>query len=111
MNPIIKAQIRLTNGKLACKANMARCVVRGSKDISKNVLGFGFTPEYRELYVVRLEREGYIWREITHGMGIHGHHPTFRQLIKTTAALGYEIEVLPEALAPLPSHARKARQA
>ena len=99
-NPKIRARMRLENGKLASKANMARLVVRGTKDISKTILGLGIPPDYRELYVVMRETEGYIWREVTHGMGINGHHQTFRSLIRETAHLGYEIEVLPEPIAP-----------
>jgi hypothetical protein len=95
----IKAHIRIENWRLVSAANTARLVVRGTKDISRNVLGRGFTPEYRELWVVMHEDQGYIWREITHGMGINGHHPTLRDLVRTTACLGYEIELLSEPLA------------
>jgi hypothetical protein len=97
-NPKIKARIRLENGKLISKANAARLVIRGTKDISKTVRGCGFTPEYRELWVVAREPEGYIWRERVHAMGINGHHQTLRALIYATVWLGYEIEVLPEPL-------------
>jgi hypothetical protein len=98
MNPKIKARVRIENRKLASKANASRLIVRGTKDISKtmHVRGFTFTPEYRELYVVMLESEGYIWREIKHGCGINGHHPTLRELVSNTVCQGYEIEVLPE---------------
>src|SRR6185437_2121799 len=97
-NPRIKARITLENGRLISEANVSRFIVRGTKDISKNVLGYGFKPEYRELYVVMREPQGYIWREVTHGMGINGHHETLREMLRTTASQGYEIEVLPEPL-------------
>ena len=96
MNPKIKAHVRLENGKLISKANASRLVVRGNSDISKNVLVRGISPEYRETWIVMLEPQGYIWREVTHGMGINGHHRTLRDLVRSTACLGYEIEVLPE---------------
>ncbi len=95
-NPKIKAHVRLENGRLICNANASRLVVRGKTDISRSVLGHGFTPEYRELWVVMHERDGYIWREVTHAMGINGYHPTLRALVKSVACAGYEIEVLPE---------------
>ncbi len=98
-NPKIKAHIRIENGKLISRANASRLVVRGTKDISKNVLGLHIAPDYREMWIVALEPEGYIWREITHAMGINGHHRTLRELVRSTAALGYEIEVLQEPIA------------
>lgn len=98
MTKTIKAHVRIENWRLASAVNITRLVVRGTKDISRNVLGYDFKPEYRELYVVMREQEGYIWREVTHGMGINGHHPTLRDLVRSTACLGYEIEVLPEPL-------------
>lgn len=100
MNPKIKARVRIENGKLASKANASRMIVRGAKDISKtmHVRGFTFSPEYRELYVVMLEPNGYIWREVKHGCGINGHHRTLRELVRNTVCQGYEIEVLPEPI-------------
>jgi hypothetical protein len=94
----IKAHIRLENGRLISKANATRFVVRGKKDISKTVLGFNFTPSYREQWVIVHEPEGYIWREVTHALGINGHWPTIRDLVRGTAAQGYEIEVLAEPI-------------
>ncbi len=96
----IKAHIRLENGRMVSAANVRRIVVRGNKDISKNHLGLGFTPSYRETWVVMHEPKGYIWREITHGCGINGHFPTLRALVLRTAAAGYDIEVLPDDVAP-----------
>lgn len=96
----IKAHIRLENGRLISKANASRFVVRGDKDISKTVRGYNFSPDYREQYIIVREPEGYIWREVTHAMGINGHRRTIRDLVRDTAALGYEIEVLPE---PVPA--------
>lgn len=94
----IRAHVRIENWRLVSVANKARLVVRGTKDISETVRGCGLTPEYRELWVVMHEQDGYIWREVTHGMGINGHHPTLRDLVRSTACLGYEIELLPEPL-------------
>ena len=95
-NPTIKAKFRLENGKLITKANQSRLIVRGRKDISRTVLGYGFKPNYRETFIVMREPEGFIWREVTHGMGINGHHRSFLDLIRNTAYQGYEIELLPE---------------
>lgn len=99
-NPRIKAHVRLENGRLISKANAPRLIVRGTKDISKNVLGLGFTPDYREIYVVMHEPKGWIFREVNHGMGIAGHCRTLRDLVRKTTCswLGFEIEVLPEPL-------------
>lgn len=99
-NPKIKAHVRLENGKLATKANQPRLIVRGTKDISNTVRGYGFNSSYRETYVVMHEPEGFIWREVTHAMGINGHHRTLQTLVRTTACQGYEIELLPEPVNP-----------
>jgi hypothetical protein len=96
VNPKIKARVRLENGKLAIKANQSRLIVRGTKDVSDTVRGYGFNSSYREMYVVMQEPEGFIWREVTHGMGINGHHRTLQEMVRTTACQGYEIELLPE---------------
>jgi hypothetical protein len=90
----IRAHIRLENGQLISKANAARFVVHGRNDVSKTILGHGFTPEYRERWVIKHEPQGYIWREVTHGMGINGHRKTLRDLVMSVAVMGYEIEVL-----------------
>jgi hypothetical protein len=95
-NPTIRARVRLKNGKLVSMANQTRLIVRGTKDISGSVRGYGFNSSYREMWIVVKEPEGFIWREVTHGMGINGHHGTLRDLVFTAACLGYEIEVLPE---------------
>lgn len=95
-NPTIRSHIRLENGKLISQKNFKRFIARGDKDISRNVLGYGFTSEYREAYVIMSEPEGYIWREINHGMGINGHHRSLQDLIRCTCWIGgFVIEVLP----------------
>jgi hypothetical protein len=96
----IKAHIRLENGRMISAANARRIVVRGNKDISKTHLGLGFTSSYRETWVIMHEPKGYIWREITHGCGINGHFSTLRGLVLRTAAAGYDVEVLPDDVAP-----------
>jgi hypothetical protein len=104
-NPMISACVRLQNGKLISKSNMTRLVVRGNQDISQNIRGYGFTPAYREMHAIMREPRGYIWREVTHAMGINGHHRTLRGLVMATCCDGYEIEVLPE---PVPEEIRNA---
>lgn len=37
--------------------------------------------EYYDTWKLKKEEEGYIFREITHGGGINGHHKTYRQAI------------------------------
>lgn len=94
----IKGHFVIQNWRLVSRANMRRIVVRGTKDVSQTIRGYEFSESYRELYVVVHEPEGFIWREITHAMGINGHHGTLRDLIRSTALLGFEIEVLSELL-------------
>lgn len=43
---------------------------------------------YYEMWVIRKEQRGYIFREVTHGMGINGPHKTVRKLVLSTVMYG-----------------------
>lgn len=80
-------KVSIVNGKYISKKNMARIVaistrpctrVHGVPAIDKSIKENG---TYFEKWVIKKEKEGYIFREINHGGGISGHWSTLRMLI------------------------------
>ena len=47
------------------------------------------TVPYFCQYVIRKEREGFIFREVGNGSGISGHSPTVRELVINAARFNY----------------------
>lgn len=82
MNNIeFKTTVKVSNGSLIRKANMNRIRVYSTRLCTDVIHRSINNKNYFEMYVVKKEKEGYIFREVTHGMGISGHHKTLRSLI------------------------------
>lgn len=76
----IKAHIRLEGGQLLSEAN-AQSIIARHQPFADMTPGF---QAYFQRWVVRKEPQGFIFREVSHGAGICGHHPTVRQLVIAT---------------------------
>jgi hypothetical protein len=91
-----KKKVQLVNGKMASKANMKK-IFAVSSQLCTNVHGYGIDPKtYKERWAIRREPEGYIFREVTHGGGINGHHKSLKDLILATASSFSCIKVILE---------------
>jgi hypothetical protein len=76
-----KRKVSISNGQFISKANIAR-IVAVSSELCENVRHPRIDPlTYKERWVIKKEEKGYIFREVTHGCGISGHHKTLRQLV------------------------------
>lgn len=82
MNQIeFKVKVTLINNRFASKKNI-KYIFAISSELCTNVHGYGIDPKtYYERWEIRKEKEGYIWREVTHNGGINGHHKTLRLLL------------------------------
>lgn len=57
-------------------------IVAISTEVCKNIICKGIdNSSYHEMWTIVKEKEGYIFREVTHGMAICGHHKTLRKLV------------------------------
>lgn len=93
MSTPIRLVTRIEGGQLINLKNLKR-IRAFSTELCTSVISSHIDPKtYRESYVILRENEGYIFREITHGMGICGHRRTVRALVLAAARLMH-IEVL-----------------
>ncbi len=100
----ISARITVSGGSLLTAANAARIIARSTRatDPDGNSLPTRIDrhvgkPPYFQTWRVKKEPEGFIFREVTNGQGISGHHPTVRRLVVSallipTAGIVVEVE-------------------
>lgn len=82
---VIRVKCQLVNGKFVSKRNINKIIAVNS-ELCTHVKGYGIDPKtYYEKWTIKKEDKGYIFREITHGGGINGHHKTIRELVMATA--------------------------
>lgn len=77
----IKAHIKLDGGKYLSAKNkdkiIARCTEPTDRMGNRDTKG----EQYFQKWVIKKEKEGYIFREVSHNGGIGGHAATVRQLV------------------------------
>lgn len=96
-----KANFRVSHSNLITKKNMSRIRVYSSR-VCDNVIHPRIdNKSYFETYVVKKDPKGYIFQEVTHGMGISGYHKTLRELI-ISACLSPHLRVCVELDAAVP---------
>lgn len=94
----VSLKFKLVGGSAISKKNMALIVVQDTQ-LCKGIIHPDIDPKtYRCVYRVKLETEGYIFREVTCNVGINGHHSTLRSLVETTL-LSSKLRVYVEAAA------------
>lgn len=94
----IKAFVQLQNGQLLSSKNHKRIVAR-STTVCTNVIHREIDNKtYHEEWRISRECKGYIFREVKHGGGICGHHPSVRALVLATLCglAGAHIRVMVE---------------
>jgi hypothetical protein len=91
MKTEIKASIKITNGQLLSKKNMANIVARSTKltdpwgnSLPSPIGKFHGQPGVHVEWRIKREPEGYIFRSTTGSSGINGHHKTIRSLVLNT---------------------------
>ena len=111
MNQQIKVHYRIEGGHLLSRANIPRIIARCTRPTDKSgnslpspIERFRNDPPYFQTWVIRKEPKGYIFREVTHGAGICGCHPTVRALVLAAVCDYITVEVLdtPHGLTPPP---------
>jgi hypothetical protein len=87
----ITAKIKVNGGRLLSAANAPRIIARDTRPTDKMgnslpspIFRFKNDPPYFQKWVIKKEPKGYIFREVTHGGGICGCHPTVRDLVIST---------------------------
>lgn len=92
---VLRVQCSIRNGKYITNKNVDR-IFAVSSELCTHVKSFAIDPKtYHEKWAVKKEPEGYIFREVTHGGGINGHHKTLRSLIlQTCLEHGHKIKII-----------------
>ena len=99
----ITAKIKLSGGRLLSSANAHRIIARDTRASDKMgnslpspIYEYRNDPPYFQKWVIKKEPKGYIFREVNHGGGICGCHPTVRDLVLSTVFSNHiVVEVLP----------------
>lgn len=92
----ITASIHLHGGRLLTAANASKITARATRPTDRcgNTLPtpierYRNDPPYFQQWVIKKETRGFIFREISNGLGICGHHPSIRALVTATLCGGY----------------------
>jgi hypothetical protein len=86
---VFKRKVTLIGGKWASKRNMNRIVVRSSELCTHHHHPKIDNKTYYELWRLVKEKKGYIFREITHGGGISGHHKTVKRAVLSACGFSH----------------------
>ncbi len=88
MKSEIRACVKITNGRLLSKKNMAGIVARSTNltdpwgnSLPSPIEKFRNHPGIYREYRIKKEPEGYIFRSTTGSAGINGHHKSIRALV------------------------------
>jgi hypothetical protein len=99
----IIAHTKLDGGKLLSAKNAHNIVARSTVATDRMGNRIESSPcadktPYFQKWVIQKEAKGYIFREVSHGGGICGCHPTVRQLVVSTLALFGPSKIIVEVL-------------
>lgn len=99
----LTAHIKITGGNLLSAANASRIVARATRQTDEygNALVKGRSPidrlrdepPYTQVWRLKKEPEGYIFREVRNNQGICGHRKTVRAQVAAVLVGGYGINV------------------
>jgi len=91
MSATISAKVKIINGRLLTRANMANIVAKSTvltdpwgNSIPSPIERFKNHPGLFREYRICKEPEGYIFRSNTGSSGINGHHKSIRKLVLAT---------------------------
>lgn len=94
-----KVKVTLINGKYASRCNMSR-IIAVSSEVCKNVIHPAIdNSTYKEKWVIKREKQGYIFREVTHGGGI-GIYKTIKECVMAACKFSH-IKVIFEPQPPV----------
>jgi hypothetical protein len=100
----IIAHIKLDGGSLLSAKNSHRIIARSTRPSDKSgnrlptpIERYRNDPPYFQKWVIRKEKDGYIFREVNHGGGICGAHKTVRRLVEATLC-GLSSDILVEVM-------------
>ena len=93
-----KAKVTVPNGRFLSAKNAPWITVRSTRPTDKSgnplpspIDRYRNDPAYFCRYVIRKEKEGFIFREVHNGSGISGHSTTVRQLVINASHFDYLI--------------------
>lgn len=97
MNTIVLSpKWTVPNGRLLSAANASKITCRSTRPTDKSgnslpspIARHRDDPPYFQRYQIKKEKQGFIFREVTNGSGICGHHATVRALVINTSVFSY----------------------